>query len=140
MAIDTFDAVPLTLVLANSMGTMEMRPKWVDRHAHGRTSSVEMSITGTLAVQEMAKKHRPVTLQFGPDLLPASLITQPMLDAFLAAQANGIHTLVIEDQTKLVVLPTGALEYEELTPTRETAPEARLYRGTVRFLELIPVV
>lgn len=133
----SFDGTNFTFT-APVIGSVEQVPKWVDRHVPAVVSSVDYSINGLVVSQEIVKKYRFITLEFGPDLLPASLITQAMLDKFAAAEGNGIKTLVIEGVSKQVLLPTGGLAIEELTPTGQTLAADRLYRGRVQFVQLIP--
>jgi hypothetical protein len=136
---DTFNGVQFKL------GDEMMIPRWVDRHyqAAPRLGSVEFTIQGRVALQEMTAKWRPVTLEFNGSANPPSFITQAMLDALVSAMTTGgTHTLVIEGSTKSVIFDwrnAAPVEVVERSPFRLSGvPGTRLYEGVVRLVELLP--
>lgn len=155
---NSFNGVVFEMVIP-LFGAVPQVPKWPDRHYPNapRLGSVEFTILGRMAVQEVIQKWRPVTLTFDMNEKPAAYITQPMLNAFMAAWAGGgVHTLVLEHRDfadvvggqplvelapKQVIFDhrfTPPVEVNEVSPTNVIGvPGDRLYNGTVHFLEIL---
>lgn len=144
----SFAGVPWEIYF-NEFYSIPQTPKWVDRHEVTDRGSVQISINGRPALQELTRKWRPVTLEFRASNLPPALMTEAMLLSFLTAVGGGIKTLRLESVNKQVVIDwrvSQPVSYVEVTPTgandvypnlSQPVAVGRLYEGVVHFIELL---
>jgi hypothetical protein len=141
---DSFNSVNFQLTIPNA-GTIDQRPLWIDRHVTTKPAitSKEVGIFGVNALALLrARTWRPITLDFRQQNHPAALISQPMLDAFVAGWlAGGTHTLSLESVSRTVIFDprqTVPVQVSEQSPTGAAdVPGTRLYEGTVFLIELL---
>ena len=122
-------------------------PKWIDRNEQVPRGTVQMSITGRPAIQEMTRKWKPITLEFRAANLPPALMTQSLLNAFNGAIGAGVQTLQLEGFNHRVIVDwriANPVQYVEVTPTGEgdyvvnqAGFPGRLYEGVIHFIELL---
>lgn len=138
----SFDATLFRIQLQGIAGFVQVTPRWIDRNEKTFRGSVRVSITGHVALQEIDRKWKPVTLEFKQSNLPGALADQTLLNLFMnARQAGGLHTLVLEGTTKSVMFDWDypePVEYAEMTPTGEAdATQGRLYEVVLHLKEIL---